>query len=293
MGTGMEPELSPPALPAEVGLAVAAWHRALEALVALAETLGTPGSVPAALEQAKAVLGQARVALRGLEVAQEATVAPAVALGTLGDEDPERLRLLGAMAEAAATALEREEQRARRCQRWLRAGHGLAVGLMVLCAAVLSLDSARAALGVAEDSHLLLALAAVAASCEVARRGLGTSRRHLATAAGHQRGMAQRLRHRARRVVAARASAEAAAATNETTAAVLGRLEEVTQALETLVVAVTQDREVTPWGPWGHGFPNAAWALEDISAALGTSGEEHEEAARRLEAAQGALAGQG
>ncbi|TRZ09716.1 hypothetical protein HGM15179_017400 [Zosterops borbonicus] len=272
---------------------MAMWRQALMALAALAEALGTPGSIPTVLDQAKAVLGQAQVALRGLEVAREATVSPAVALGTLGDEDPERLRLLGAVAEAAAAALEREERRARRCQRWLRAGHGLAVGLMVLCAAVLSLDSARAALGVAEDSHLLLALAAVAVSCEVARRSLGTSRRHLATAAGNQRDMAQRLRHRARRVEAARASAEAAAATNEATAAVLGRLEEVTQALETLVAAVTQDREVTPWGTRGQGFPNAARALGDIAVALGTSGEEHEEVVRRLEVAQGALAGQG
>ncbi|XP_063281045.1 uncharacterized protein LOC134565400 isoform X2 [Prinia subflava] len=236
---------------------------------------------------------KAQVALRELEVALEDMVAPAVALGTLGDEDPEQLRQVAAVAEAAAAALEREERRARWCQLWLRAGHGLAVGLMVLCAAVLSLDSARAALGVAEDGHLLLALAAVALSCEVARRGLGTSRHHLATTAGHQRDMARRLRDRARRVVAARASAEAAAATNEGTAAVLGRLEEVTLALETLVAAVTRDREVTPWGTRGQGFPNATRVLGDIAATLGTSGEGHEEVVRRLEVAQGALAGQG
>ncbi|XP_053823884.1 uncharacterized protein LOC128801781 [Vidua chalybeata] len=293
MGTGMEPEVSPPALPTEVVLAVAARHRALAALVALAEALGTPDSVPVALAEAEATLGQAWEALRGLEKAQEAAVAPAVALGTLGDEDEQRLRQLGAVAEAAAAALEREERRARRCQRWLRAGHGLAVGLMVLCGGVLSLDSARAALGVAEDNHLLLALAAVAVSCEVAWRGLGTSRRHLATAAGHQRDMAVRLRDRARRVAAARASAEATAATNEAIADVLGQLEEVTLALGRLVAAVTRDREVTPWGTQGQGFPSAARVLGDIVVALGTSGEGHEEVTQRLEVAQGALAGQG
>ncbi|RMC11071.1 hypothetical protein DUI87_12263 [Hirundo rustica rustica] len=214
--------VSPPALPAEVAPAEAACHKALVALVALAEALGTPGSVPVLLAQAEAALDQAQLALRDLEMAWEAAVTPAMALGTLGDEDPEHLRQVGSLAKARAEMLERKERWARRCQHWLQAGHGLAMVLMVLCAAVLSLDSARAALGVAEDGHLLLALAAVALSCEVARRGLGTSRRHLAIAAGHQRDMAQRLRHRARRVAAARASAEATAATNEATAAVLG-----------------------------------------------------------------------
>ncbi|XP_077047300.1 uncharacterized protein LOC143695945 [Agelaius phoeniceus] len=293
MGTGMEPKVSPPALPPEVAPAVAARHRALAALVALAEALGTPDSVPTALAEAEAALSQAQVALRGLEGAREAMVAPAVALGTLGDEDEQRLRQLGAVAEAAAATLEGEERRARRCQHWLRAGHGLTMGLMVLCGAVLSLDSARAALGVAEDSHLLLALAVVAVSCEVAWRNLEASRRHLVTAVRHQQDMALRLRDRARRVAATRASAEATAATNEATADVLGRLEEVTQALGTLVAAVTRDREVTPWGTRGQGFPSAARALGDIVVALGTSGEGHEEVTRRLEVAQGALAGQG
>ncbi|XP_036261233.1 uncharacterized protein LOC118700753 [Molothrus ater] len=130
MRTGMEPKVSPPALPPEVAPAVAARDRALEALVALAEALGTPDSVPTALAEAEAVLSQAQVALRGLERAREAMVAPAVALGTLGDEDEQRLWQLGAVAEAAAATLEGEERRARRCQHWLRAGHGLTMGLM-------------------------------------------------------------------------------------------------------------------------------------------------------------------
>ncbi|XP_041343895.1 uncharacterized protein LOC121364577, partial [Pyrgilauda ruficollis] len=282
--------VSHPALPPEVAPAVAAQDRALAALVALAEALGTPDSVPVALAEAEAALSQAQVAMKGLEAAQEAAVAPAVALGTLGDEDEQRLWWLAAMAEAAAAALGREEERARRWQRWLRAGHGVTMGLMVLCGAVLSLDSARAALGVTEDCHLLLALTVVAVSCEVAWRGLGTSRRHLATAADHQRDMALRLRDRARRVAATRASAEAAAATNEATADALGRLEKVTRDLKTLVAAVNQDREVTPWGTRGQGFPSAARALGDI---VGTWREVDKEVARRLEAAHRALVGQG
>ncbi|CAN8175869.1 unnamed protein product [Coccothraustes coccothraustes] len=292
MGTGMELKVFPPAHPPEVALAVAARHRSQVALVALAEALGTPDSVPMALAEAEAALSQARAALKGLEGAREAAVAPAVALGTLGDEDEQRLRHFGAKAEEAAATLEREERRARRCQHWLRAGHGVTMGLMVLCGAMLSLDSARAALGVTEDGHLLLALAAVAVSCEVAWWGLETSWRHLATAAGHQRDMAMRLRDRAQQVAATRASAEATAATNEATADVLGQLEEVTLALGTLVAAVTRDREVTPWGTRGQGFPSAARALGDIVVALGTSGEGHKEVTRRLEVAQAVLAGQ-
>ncbi|XP_064255506.1 uncharacterized protein LOC135286323 [Passer domesticus] len=222
----------------------------------------------------------------------EAAVAPAVALGTLGDEDEQRLRRLRTMAEAAAAALGREEGRHGSGSAGCGLGTGVTMGLMVLCAAVLSLDSARSALGVAEDSHLLLALTVVAVSCEVAWRGLETSRRHLATAAGHQQDMALRLRDRARRVAATRASAEATAATNEATADVLGRLEEATLNLGKLVAAVTRDREVTPWGTRRQGFPSAARELGDIVVALGTSGEE-QEVVRRLEVAQGALAGQG
>ncbi|KAL2303363.1 hypothetical protein Nmel_008628, partial [Mimus melanotis] len=96
------------------------------------------------------VCNQAQVALEELKEARKAEVAPAVARGTLGDEDEQELRHQGDLAEAAAATLEQEEERARQCQSWLRAGHGLAVGLMVLCGAVLSLDSARAALGVSE-----------------------------------------------------------------------------------------------------------------------------------------------
>ncbi|XP_050840034.1 uncharacterized protein LOC127060486 isoform X2 [Serinus canaria] len=293
METGMELKVSPPALPPEVALAVDARDRALAALVALAEALGTPDSVPAALAEAEAALSQARVALKGLEGARQAAVGPAGALGTLGDEDEQRLRQFGAKAEEAAAALEREERRARQCQHWLWAWHGLTMGLMMLCGAVLSLDSVRTALGVTEDGHLLLALAVVAVSCEVAWWGLETSWRHLATAAGHQRDMALRLRDRAQQVAATRASAEAAADTNEATADVLGQLEEVTLALGTLVAAVTRDREETPWGTRGQGFPSAARALGDIIVALGTSREGHKEVTRRLEVAQGALVGQG
>ncbi|KAM6993503.1 uncharacterized protein RBU47_014817 [Passerculus sandwichensis] len=167
------------------------------------------------------------------------------------------------------------------------------MGLMVLCGTVLSLDSARTALGVTEDGQLLLALTVVAVSCEVAWRGLGTSRRHLATAAGHQRDMAQRLHDRARQVAAARASAEAAAATNEVTAGVLGQLEEVMEALETLVAAVTRDREVMLCGTRGQGFHRVAEALREIIEGSARWRGGHKEVTRRLEVAYRALVGQG
>ncbi|RLV62466.1 hypothetical protein DV515_00019288, partial [Chloebia gouldiae] len=77
MGTGMEHKVSPPALPHEVDTAVAARRRALAALVALAEALGTPDSVPTVLAEAEAALGQAQVAQKRLERAREAAVAPA------------------------------------------------------------------------------------------------------------------------------------------------------------------------------------------------------------------------
>ncbi|XP_059727633.1 uncharacterized protein LOC132340578 isoform X1 [Haemorhous mexicanus] len=293
METGMELKVSPPALTPEVAPAVAARDRARVALVALAEALGTPDSVPTALAEAEAALSQAQAALKGLEGARQAAVGPAMARGTLGDEDEQRLRQLGAKAEEAAAQLEREERRARQCQHWLRAGHGLTMGLMVLCVAVLSLDSVRTTLGVTEDCHLLRALTVVAVSCEVALWRLGTSRRHLATAAGHQRDMALSLHDRAQQVAATRASAKAAADTNKDSAVVLGPLTKVTQALGKLVDAVTQDRGVTPWGTREQGFPTAAQELKDIIVASGTWGVGHEEVTRRLEAAHRALVGQG
>lgn len=97
----------------------------------------------------------------------------------------------------------------------------------------------------------------------------------------------------AQHVAVTRARAEATAATNEATMDVLGWLEEVMQALGTLVAAVTRDREVTPWGTRGQGCPSAAQVPGDIVVALGTSGEEHEEVTWRLEVAQGAPVGQG
>ncbi|XP_063037782.1 uncharacterized protein LOC134432798 [Melospiza melodia melodia] len=167
------------------------------------------------------------------------------------------------------------------------------MGLMGLCGTVLSLDSARTALGVTEDSQMLLALTVAAVSCQMAWRDLGTSRRHLATAAGHQRDMAQRLHDRAQQVAAARASAKATTATNEVTADVLGQLEEVTRALGRLVDAVTRDREVTPWGTRGQGFRNTALALKDIIKCLARWREGHEEVMWKLEAAHRVLVGPG
>ncbi|XP_056366268.1 uncharacterized protein LOC130262812 [Oenanthe melanoleuca] len=289
----MEPQPRPPAARPELAHASTARHRALEALRALAEALGTPSSVPSALARAEEELARARGALEELRAARKAELGPAVARGELGDEDEEELRRVAAVAEEAAAVLQREEERARRGQRWLWAGHGLAVGLMVLCGAVLSLDAARAALGVSQDSHLLLALAAVAVSCRVALQALATSRRHLSAAAREHRATAQRLRQRARRAATARASSGATAATGAASAAVLARLEEVTHHLGTLVAAVRRDTAVTPWGTWQQEFRETRRALGDIVVALGTPEEGHEELARQLEGALGALGARG
>ncbi|XP_068855009.1 uncharacterized protein [Aphelocoma coerulescens] len=291
----MEPKVSPPPLPPEVAQSRDVRDRALAALVGLAEALGTAATIPEALEQAKAVLAEAQEALQRLHEALWHAWTPPVATepSVAKDEDEELLRHGGAEAERAAEKLQKEQERLQGWQRWLRAGQGAAMGLTVLCAAVLSLDSVRAALGVTKDSQLLLALGTVAVLCEVSAWGLGTSWRHLATAAAHQRDTAQRLRDRARQVVAARAAAEATRATAAAITAALGRLERATGALRRLVAAVTEDRKVTPWGTMAQGFPESARVLEDIVVALGTSGDrEDKEVMRKLKVALGVLVAQ-
>lgn len=147
-----------------------------------------------------------------------------------------------------------------------------------------SLDAVRESLGVTQECHLVPCLATVTLLCQGALWALGTSRRHLVTAAGHQRHQALRYRRLARAtaattVAAAEATAEATAAT-----ATLGTLEEVTGHLRDLVAAVTEDLEVA------RGFPASTALLGDIVVALGTAlGDE--EGARRLERAAQALPG--
>ncbi|XP_074423788.1 uncharacterized protein LOC141735144 isoform X2 [Larus michahellis] len=279
---------SPPLSPA-VASAAAASRQALQALAGLAEALGTPGTVvtAAALAEAKAALEEAEAALAGLEaalVAAMATVATAAATPTPGLDAEGLYRALAVAADASAKELEQELRRNRR-RRWgLWLVRTVTLVLMLLCVPLLSLDVVREALGVTQESHLVPSLATVALVCQVALWGTGTSKRHLATAASHQRHQA----HRYRRL--AWDTAAAAAATTEATKAIadanvtLGMLEEVTDHLRTLVDAVTQDLEM------GQGFPASARALGDTVVALGTAmgdKEGTERLARALEALPG------
>ncbi|KAM6364634.1 uncharacterized protein J5M81_015455 [Pluvialis apricaria] len=276
---------SPPLSPA-VASARAASRQALQALAGLAEALGTPGTVAAALASAEAALASAEAALAGLEAALVAAVAVAAVLATpTPGMDAEGLyRALGAAADAGAAELERELSRNRR-RRWgLWVVRNVAVVLMLFCAPLLSLDVVREALGVTQESHLIPCLGVVALVCQVALWGAGTSKRHLATAASHQRHQALRYRRLARDTAAATAATteatEAIAAANAT----LGMLEEVVGHLKTLVDAVTQDLEMA------RGFPASARALGDAVVALGTvmgDKEGTERLARALEALPG------
>lgn len=120
----------------------------------------------------------------------------------------------------------------------------------------------REALGVTQESHLVPCLATIALVSQVALWGAGTSKRHLATAANHQRQQALRYRRLARDIAATAATnaTEATTAANAT----LGLLEELVSHLKTLVDAVTQDLEIA------KGFPASARVLGDVVVALGT-----------------------
>ncbi|XP_054039781.1 uncharacterized protein LOC128901678 [Rissa tridactyla] len=257
---------SPPLSPAVASAAVAS-RQALQALVGLAEALGTPGTVvtAAALAEAKAALEEAEAALAGLEAALVAAMAATAATPTPGLDAEGLYRALAVAADASAKELEQELRRNRR-RRWgLWLVRTVTLVLMLLCVPLLSLDVVREALGVTQESHLVPSLATVALVCQVALWGTGTSKRHLATAASHQRHQA----HRYRRL--AWDTAAAAAATTEATKAIadanvtLGMLEEVTDHLRTLVDAVTQDLEM------GQGFPASARALGGHRGGLGDS----------------------
>lgn len=142
----------------------------------------------------------------------------------------------------------------------------------------------REALGVTQESHIVPCLATVALVCQVALWGVGTSKRHLATAASHQRHQALRYRRLARDTTAATAATTEAAEAITEANATLGMLEEVVGHLRTLVDAVTQDLEMA------QGFPASARALGDTVVALGTvmgDKEGTERLARALEALPG------
>ncbi|XP_075594536.1 uncharacterized protein LOC142598933 [Balearica regulorum gibbericeps] len=253
-------------LSSAVASSTAASGRALRALSVLAEALGTPEMVALELAEAKAVLAEAEAALVGLEKALETALAETAPMmpTTPGLNVESLYQALGAAAKAGASELERELRRNRR-RRWgLWVVQIITLVLMLLCAPLLSLDVVREVLGVTQETHLVPCLATIALLCQVALWGAGISKRHLATAASHQRHQALRYRRLARDAAAAAAAAteasEAIAAANVT----LGMLEEVTTHLRSLVDAVTQDLEVA------QGFPASARALGDAVVALGT-----------------------
>ncbi|XP_076216981.1 uncharacterized protein LOC143171785 [Aptenodytes patagonicus] len=273
-------------LSSAVASATAASGQALQALAGLAEALGTPGTVVAALEDAEAALEEVEAALARLQAALEATLAAAAAVATPtpGLNAEGLYRALGVAADASASQLERELSRNRRHRWGLRVVRNVALGLLLLCTPLLSLDVVREALGVTQENHFVPSLATVALICQVALWGMGTSKRHLATAASHQRHQALRYRRLARNTAAATAASteatEAIAATNAT----LEMLEEVARHLRTLVDAVTQDLEMA------RGFPASAQALGDAVVALGTAMGDKEgtqRLARALEALPG------
>ncbi|KAM6038510.1 uncharacterized protein LJ206_020495 isoform 1-T2 [Theristicus caerulescens] len=245
--------------------AKAASKQALRALVGLAEALGTPEAVAAALAEAKAALAEAEEAVAGLEeavVAARATVARTTPTPGLNAES--LYRALGAVTDARASELERELSRNQRRHRCLRVVRNIALVLMLLCAPLLSLDVVREAVGVTQESHLVPCLATVALICHVALQGTETSQRHLVTAVTHQRHQARRYHRLARDAAAAAAAAEV---TEGVTAAIvtLETLEEVAAHLRSLVNAVTRDLEM------GWGFSASARALGDTVVALGTA----------------------
>ncbi|XP_042649961.1 uncharacterized protein LOC122153607 [Tyto alba] len=256
---------SPPLAPA-VASATAAAGQTLQALVRLAEALGTPGTVTAALAEAKAALAEAEVAVARLEAALRAAMGKAAAMEvpTPGLDAEDLYRKLGVFARTSGAELEQELRRNRRRRWWLCVARNVALALLLVCTPLLSLDAVREVLGVTQESQLVPCLATVTLICQAALWGAGTSKRHLAAAVRRYR--QQELRYNR----LARASAAATAATAEATEAIaaanvtLGMLEEVAGQLRTLVDAVTEDLEMA------RGFPASARALGDAVVALGT-----------------------
>ncbi|XP_055649221.1 uncharacterized protein LOC129783256 isoform X3 [Falco peregrinus] len=201
--------MSSPPLSVAVASATEASGRALQALTRLAEALGTPETVPAVLEEVKMVLAEVETALARLNAALVAALEVAAVTEMPPGLNVEGLyRALGAAADANASELERELSQNRRRRRGLWVTRSVAFVLMLVCAPLLSLDVVREALGVTQECHLVPCLATVTLVCQVALWGAGTSQRHLATAASHQRqqatrypppGLGHRRRHRCHR----------------------------------------------------------------------------------------------
>ncbi|KAF4792257.1 hypothetical protein TURU_123066 [Turdus rufiventris] len=273
----MSSQLCPPDLHAVLERANTARRQTWDVLLALAWALpkSNSSSVSDLLDEAEDELKESKAVLQELKEAKKAVPAPAVARGTLGDEDDKELQENAKEVGKVAKELEEQKEQAKQCQKWLQIGHGVTLGLMVLCGFVLSLDAVRTALGMAEDSHLLLALGTVAVSCQVAAQALGTSQRHLGDTAREHRDTTQRLRDRARRVATARDNARVAAAARGDIASALRSLSEVTEWLRMLVAAVNEDleTEATP----GQEFSEAERKLKDILVALEKASGRHSE----------------
>ncbi|KAF4803380.1 hypothetical protein TURU_016838 [Turdus rufiventris] len=266
-----------------------AQQRARDALVALAQALPTrdSSSITDKLDKAEAEQKQAKAVLNELEAANSASVSPAEARGILGDEDDEKLRKYGDMICKAAEMLEKKREQAQKQKKWLRNGHKLLLGLLTLCGVVLSLDVVRTALGVAEDSHLLLALGTLAVSCQVSVQALATSRGHLRDTAQEHRDMAQKLYERAQWVAIAKANGKAAEDIKRAIGNAQRPLDLVALWLGLLVAAVKEDMEEKE-APVQE-FSEAEHKLGSILNALEKEPEGHGDMAEELKEVRAAL----
>lgn len=271
------------ALPSASSAASSASSRALRALVALAEALGSPGPpLEAAVAEAEEAAAAAEAALEGLEAAlAEALTHTAELRPPRGLEAQGLYRALRDMAAAHVRELEREMGRNARHRRLLGVLRNAAVGLLLLCAPLLSVDAVREALGVTQESHVVPCLATVTAVCQVALWGAEKSEAHLAAAAEEQRRQTARYGRMAQS--AAADAAEAAEATGAIGAASAARetLEEVSTQLRLLAAAVARDLQAD------RGFPGSARALGNAVTALGTVLKDQEGTQRLARALQG------
>ncbi|KAF4795689.1 hypothetical protein TURU_090960 [Turdus rufiventris] len=292
--------MCPPDLPTLLERANTAWQQTWDALLALAKALAAwnSSSVPDPLAEVQAALSraeyekeQAQEVLKDLEDAMEDVPAPAEARGTLGDEDDKELWKNAKELEEVAKELEEQKERAKQWHKWLQTGHVLAMGLVALCGGLLSLESIRTALGVAEDNHVLLALGMVAVSCQVAAQALGTSWRQLHATAREHRDKAQKLYEHAQGVRTAKAKAKDATTNRGKIVSALRPLKEVTRWLGMLAATVNEDLEtkVTP----GQKFNEAENKLRIILKASEKASARHGDMAQRLQKARGVSVGQG
>ncbi|XP_031466447.1 uncharacterized protein LOC116240261 [Phasianus colchicus] len=270
------------ALPSASSSAVLASSRALRALVQLAEALGKPEALAAEVAKAQEAAAEAEAALEGLEAALAAALSHSAQLpAARGLEAQGIYRALRDMAAAHARELEREVGRNLRRRRLLGVLRNVAVGLLLLCAPLLSLDVVREALGVTQESHVVPCLATVTAVCQVALWSAERSEGHLVEAAEQQRRQAVRYGRMAQNAANAAAEATEAAGAIGAANAVRETLEEVSNQLRLLANAVARDVEAA------HGFTGSARALGNAVTALGAVLKDEEGTQRLARALQG------